>query len=255
MAVSWWGLSASGGGLSASENFLPGSSLSGSGTYDGATYSGSATYASANLTAVGYLYETVLGFGLTAAIAAFAGMAVGYASVAATNKSRRLAEDAGFLTQISFGFALLLPFLVVFVQPFAYNRDSSNAGASCGSGSTPCNSFWGSVSSGGATATWGAGIGWYLVVVAAILLLAAVVLLASSKPKLDTRDESLRAAPRGAVPLGYPTGSPAPQASETLPAVARSSPASTRFCPFCGTPNDREYSFCQKCGKTLPPPI
>jgi len=27
-----------------------------------------------------------------------------------------------------------------------------------------------------------------------------------------------------------------------------------RFCPYCGVQNSRDYSFCQKCGKPLPPP-
>ena len=77
-------------------------------------------------------------------------------------------------------FALILPLLLVFAQPWAYNVESSNAGASCGTGSNPCNSFWGSVTSGGVTATWGSGCGVVFAVVATILLLAALILFWAS---------------------------------------------------------------------------
>lgn len=29
----------------------------------------------------------------------------------------------------------------------------------------------------------------------------------------------------------------------------------TRPCPYCGTMNQRDWSFCQKCAKPLPPPL
>jgi hypothetical protein len=263
MTVPWWGFVISAGGATASVNFLPGSSYSGSGTYHGLTYSSSATYASANLSSVGVLYEAVLGLGLTSAIAAFAGMALGYVSAIGTVRLRRPVGIAAHLTDTSFVFALALPFLVVFIQPWAYNSDSSGAGASCGGGSNPCNSFWGSISSGGVTGTWGAGAGWYIALIATILLLVAAVLFWRSEPKLYTRDEILGVPPQRAAYQGYPPGLLTPTSAPSVtssvvyvqPAVTSSLPAPLRFCPFCGTSNGREYSYCQKCGQPLPPPL
>ncbi len=263
MVVSWWGVSISGGGATVSVNFLPGSSYSGSGTYNGITYSASATYTSANLTNVGFLYEAVLALGLFVAIAAFVGMALGYASAFGNFRSWRPAGIAETLTEVSFVFTLILPILIAIMQPWAYGVDTSNAKASCGAGSNLCNSFWGSVSSDGVTGTWGAGVGWYLAVVAAVLLAVAIGLFLTSEPKLYTREEILGASPQPAAPQGYPVGpSSAPYAQSVLqptvyaqPILAPTPPRSPRFCPFCGTTNAREYSYCQKCGKTLPPPI
>jgi hypothetical protein len=263
MLVSWWGITLTDGGTTASVNFLPGSSYSSSGTYKGGTFSGSGTYASANLSGVGILYETVLGAGLTSTIAAFAGMTLGFASASGTLRLRRPVGVADSLTTLSFVFALVLPILVVFAQPWAYNTDTSTAGASCGGGSNPCNSFWGSAASGGTTATWGADVGWYLVVVASILLLGALVLFWASDPPLHTRDEILGASPQDATPQVDPPVPMSPPSTQNVaqptvfkePALTPALPPSVRFCPFCGTPNDREYSYCQKCGKPLPSPI
>lgn len=263
MLVSWWGITITDGGTTASVNFLPGSSYSGSGTFNGETFSSSATYASVNLSGVGVLYEAVLGLGLTAAIVAFAGGALGCASAFGTVRLRRPVGIADTLTGVSFVFSLILPFVVVFVQPWALNTDFSNAGVSCGGGSNLCNSFWGSVTSGGITATWGADVGWYLTLVAITLLLAALVFFWASEPKFYTRDEILGATPQTAAPQGYNAGSltspyaqtVAPSTVYTPPSLTPVPPPQPRFCPFCGTPNNREYSYCQKCGKPLPPPI
>lgn len=273
MMVSWWELSLSGGGATATVNFLPGSSYSGSGAYNGITYSASATYASSKLTNVGYLYEAILGLGLTAAIAAFAGMALGYASAFGTSRPRHSVGIAADLTELSTALALALPVLTVFMQPWVYNLDTSNAGAPCGGGSTPCNSFWGSVSSGGVTATWGADVGWYLVVAAAALLVVAAVLFWASEPKLYTRDELLGASPQAAAPAqAYPAEPLSPPYSQYVapstvytqptsslapppppPAQAVPAQVAERYCPSCGAGNARASAFCESCGKPLPP--
>jgi len=72
-----------------------------------------------------------------------------------------------------------------------------------------------------------------------------------------------QAAPAYAPPPVAPTPGPAPApspppvpspASPPPPGVPPPPPPQNqRFCPYCGTPNLAEYSFCQKCSKQLPP--
>jgi len=63
------------------------------------------------------------------------------------------------------------------------------------------------------------------------------------------------------APAPAPTPPPPPPMQSPPPPAAPSSPPppppppNQRFCPYCGTPNLAEYSFCQKCSKQLPPVV
>jgi hypothetical protein len=255
--ATWWEVTVSAGGSSASVSFLPGSSYLGSGVYDKVTFSGSATYSSAMLSTVGVLYEVIFWVGLAAAVASFVGMALGYASAYGSARTRQPVGAADVLAFVSFAVALILPILIALLQPWAYNSDSSNSGISCGTGASPCNSFWGSVSSGGETGTSGAGVGWYLAILAAILLLVALVLFWKSEPKLYTLDQITAVSPQAAAVLGIQAGMSSPpfvQADAPPTTVTPVPSSASRFCPYCGFSNSREYTYCQKCGKALPPP-
>lgn len=42
----------------------------------------------------------------------------------------------------------------------------------------------------------------------------------------------------------------------TPSATSPSHPDTTpRYCPYCGVENSKDYSFCRKCGRPLPPPL
>jgi hypothetical protein len=254
MFVPWWGLTLSGGGATVSVNFLPGSSYSGSGTYNGITFSSSASYTSANLSRVGFLYEAVLGLGLTAAFLAFVGMGLGYASAYGTSRSRRPVGLADDLTGGSFMLAVLLPFLILFAQPWAYNNDASSAGASCGGGSNPCNSFWGSATSDGVTGTFGPGVGWYLAILAVILLLVAAILFWASQPRLYTRDELVGTPPQAAVPQSYPAGPLPPPYAQNFAGQAQLStytPGSNSVAASVPVASSPAVPNCPRCGTSL----
>lgn len=55
-------------------------------------------------------------------------------------------------------------------------------------------------------------------------------------------------------PGGHQSGDVVEGRSEAQP-INYSPDPRARPCPFCGIWNVREYSFCQKCGKPLPPPV
>lgn len=262
--VPWWSITVSSGGTSATVNFLPGSEYSGTGTYDGVTFTSANTYTSANLSQVGRLYEAVLGMGIVAAIAAFLSGAVGFAGAFGSRRPGGAATD---LALLSLAFALILPFLVVAIQPWAFTSDTNSSGSSCGGGSNPCNSFWGNVSSGGVTGTWGAGLGWYIDLAALVLLAIGFWLFLSSEPKRFTREEILAELSSAPFPATFDSiaavprpGTPdstagTPQSVPRTPGLAPPSDSSTtRFCPYCGLANKMDYSFCHRCGRLLPPP-
>ncbi len=97
-------------------------------------------------------------------------------------------------------------------QPGAFNADSTSGfgGSGCGNSPNPCTAFWGSVSAGGSTISWGADVGWYLAIAAAVLLLVAFIQLWSTRKMPYTRDEVAAASPYAMSAPAPPAGSPAP---------------------------------------------
>lgn len=57
----------------------------------------------------------------------------------------------------------------------------------------------------------------------------------------------------GAIPSRHPSGLLQTQSTGTTSLQGQGS--GQRPCPFCGTPNEREWAFCQRCAKGLPPPL
>jgi hypothetical protein len=244
MGVAWWGASVSGGGNAVTLGFLPGSSYTGTSGSTTAT----TTYTSANLIHVGQLYEAILGVGLLAALTGFAGMVLGYLGAFGLFKSRAFLKITLLLTIIPFVGAALLPGLVALGQPAAFNADGASGfaggGAGCGPSPNPCTSFWGSISAGGTTASWGADVGWYLSLAAAVLLFVALLQLVLTRRQPYTRDEIWSTTPHPApVPAPAAWLPPAPPSTESMsvaPAVVGAAPAVTQpvaaYCPRCGNP-------------------
>ncbi len=241
MAVSWWGASTTGAGASLEVGFLPGSSYFFSSSAGGGT-SGTQLYTNAGLVHVGHLYEAVLGVLVLATLAGFAAVVLGYLGAVGSFRSRVFLRVTLILTVISAGSAILLPALVAGAQPSSFTADGTTfggmAGAGCGTGTTPCNSFWGSVTAGGTTVSWGADVGWYLSVAAAVLLVLALVEL------LLTRKAPYTQAEVGGVP-----GSTSPAAGGSGPAA--SAPAAAPGASAAAAPPQGAGAYCPRCGNPM----
>ncbi len=242
LTVPWWGASLSGGGTSGTIGFVPGSSYFVTGTFGTGAAAGTYAYSSTGLLHVGELYEAVLGVGLLAILAGLAAMVLGYLGASGTFRSRKYLSMTLLLTLISLVGAALLPGMVALAQPAAFNADGSGfggtGGSGCGTGSNPCNSFWGSISGGGATYAWGAGVGWYLSIAAAVLLALALVQLITSRSQPYTRDEMWAASSR--PPTTLTLGDAAPPSPPGATSSGGGSPppgqSTTGYCPRCGNP-------------------
>ncbi|MCI4373009.1 MAG: hypothetical protein L3K02_05145 [Thermoplasmata archaeon] len=237
MAVSWWGASISGGGHATVIGFAPGSSYNAQGGFNGTVQQ---TYISAGLVHVGELYEAVLGIGLVATIAGLVSVVLSYLGAFASFKTRRTIPLSLLITLISLASAATLPILVALGQPGAFNADNTSGfgSAACGPSPNPCTAFWGSISAGGSTVSWGADVGWYLAVAAAVLLLVAFIQLWSVRNAPYARDE-VRAA--SAYMAALPSGSSAPPPTSSMgsatPATLSGAPSTTAsYCPRCGNP-------------------
>jgi len=256
LGLSWWGASVTEGGGTATLSFLPGSSYTGSGDLGNGSYSGSATYASAGLIQVGNLYEAIFGVTLLIAITSFVGMGLGYIGAFGTFRSRAPLYVALVLTIVSFLGAVLLPAVLAIGQPWAFTADSSSGvfggSGGCGTGANPCNSFWGSISSGGVSVIWGAGVGWYLALVAAVLLLIALIQLMAARRYPYTRDEIWTASYQKYVPQAYYAAALAPYPPSQLGAMAPPTPQV--YAPVTGSapaPSTPTASPCPRCGNPL----
>jgi hypothetical protein len=223
MGVSWWGASVSGGGHALVLGFMPGSSYF---SENGST-TASQTYVSDGLVHVGQLYEAILGLGLLAMLAGFLAALLGFLGAFGSLRSRKFLPVSLTITLVSFVATLITPILAALGQPSAFNADSTSGfgSSSCGPSPNPCTSFWGSMSQGGFTVSWGADVGWYLAIAAVVLLLVAFLQLWSTRKMPYTRSE-LWAAAHMAPATNLPPGSPTPPG----PVL------STASCPRCGKP-------------------
>jgi hypothetical protein len=228
--VSWWTANVSGGGTNETLYFLPGYSYSATGNAGMGVFSGSQTYAAAGFTHLGQLYEVVLWVGIVSLIAAFIAAILGYIGAFGVFRSRAGHRATLVLTVVSFVTAVLLPPLVTLGQPGAFAADSNGG---CGAGTSPCNSFWGSMTTDGVTSSWGADVGWYLALAAAVLVVVALVLFLSSRREPYTSGEIWAASAQPVAPSAYPApwGLAAPNPQDLPAAQAPTYPQYTSWVP------------------------
>ena len=237
MGVSWWGASVSGGGHATVLGFDPGSAFT---VQSGSNSSAQQSYISVGLVHVGQLYEAVLGIGLLATVAGLVSVVLSYLGAFAVFKSRRILPFTLVITLISLASAAILPGLVALGQPGAFNADNTSGfgRSACGPSPSPCTGFWGSVSAGGSTVSWGADVGWYLAIVAAVLLLVGLLLLWTVRKMPYTRYEArATSAYMATVPAGPNADSASSSPGSPAPVAPAGMPASTSaYCPRCGNP-------------------
>ncbi len=173
--TAWWTLSFNGVTFS----FFPGSSFTSSGF--GVTKT--QTYASSGLGPVGGLYDAMLALVIIAGILGIIAGLLGFvAGMGRLRENRR-----GMIKGLAIGamvLALVAVILAPAMQSWAFN-DSANGGSCSSMGlngsSSPCGSFWGSVSNHGSTVSWGGADGWYLALVAFVLTIVGLVLWRSNR--------------------------------------------------------------------------
>ncbi len=165
----------------------------------------SETYSSYQATNTGNLYASVQYLLL-------GGLALGVVGAIVSLLSRgrqRLVQPALILIILALIVALLAPIHLLLAQPGAIAQDYSTSGnGNLGGGSngtSPANSFWGSTSGSGATATWGPSPGWYLAVVGGVILIGGFALLFSGR-KPESMNWNWTAPPE--VASGGPAGGP-----------------------------------------------
>ncbi len=237
MAVSWWGFSSTGAGASETIQFYPGSTYW---TASSAAGTVSALYTTGGLVHVGQLYEAILGLGVTAAIAGFVATALGYLGVLAGPRGRAAARYTFLFALVGFVAAIVLPPLAAGAQPGALTTDgtATGGGGGCPSGSSPCSSFWGSLSANGVHVGWGADVGWYLAVVAIVLFFLALWQLWAARGQPWAPAPSWTPPPAAAPSPAAPVAAPAPQAAwaETNEPAGPQVPPNvpTGRCPRCG---------------------
>ncbi|MGI0155099.1 MAG: hypothetical protein ACREDE_03035 [Thermoplasmata archaeon] len=266
LATPWWSYSASAGGNSESVNFLPGSNYN----ITCAGHCGGFSAGSFPYTAIGGslggLYEGVLI--LVALSAVLTGLAALFGGLRVLGRSR--APNARRWAFLGSGIAavVLLGAIVwtASAQPGAFPAGSALTGSGSG-GASPATSFWGSNPAG--SASWGAGVGWYLALASVVLIIVVIgmlLVLDRQRPREPERRTSATAAPPGAVaytappyasPSTGPTvtrpplernGASAPT-PEALPPPAEDESKTMVPCPNCGTSNlvrSRTCSYCQR---------
>ncbi len=149
--------------------FLPGGSLTGSGSSGTAT----ATYASVGFGPVGALYESVLAMALAVTVLTLIGGSVGV--VAAWGKIRNPRGKGMLRGLIISGLVVALASLIIVPPLQPYTLSQSSGGCSGYGSESPCNSFWGAGATGGVSSSWGANLGFYLMAAAAILLVVSLL--------------------------------------------------------------------------------
>ena len=198
----WWYLTDH-AGTSSEVAYYPG------GQYyvEGGGGGGPVPYGTYGLGSIGELYGALLVALLLLTLVSWvlAGFAVARArGRAGTAESRRLATAGLVASALLAG---LLALIVPLLQPWIYSE--ANPGGSCSSAgpSSPCASFWGSSTTGGAASVWGAGGGWWLDVTVAGLLGVALVLGGAAWPRPDAVPRGTPAGPGRSDRLGPAAGS------------------------------------------------
>jgi hypothetical protein len=254
----WWTLTVSGGTITGSLSFLPGNSYTSSANGSTASF----LYANQGLGPVGVLYEGILALAIVlmilALLAAFIGIAASLGRISNATRYYTIRNLVIVLIIISLFLVIIVPVL----QPTLFHN--SNPSGICmanGGVQTPCNSFWGSVTSDGEKLNWGSDVGWYLAIATVVLLFVGTFVWRSAYS--ETWGRATTSVPISVVgSAGSYASSGGPQYQPTAALGSVSAPAvqlqsaspAERYCPSCGTGNARAFAFCQKCGMALPPP-
>lgn len=198
LATPWWTYSVGfGNGGSNSFAFYPGAdySVACSGSGCGGLPSGSEAYGSHGLAAVGNLYGTVLGVTAAAIVCVILSIALAVVALVRRRRDRRPFVLAGVLAVAGFLLVVGAVAGVVASQPSALGQ---GAGGIPTAAPSPAASFWGSCQSGGSgsggacagsgsgpseSASWGAGLGWYLALAGAVTWLVGLVGLFRRPPR------------------------------------------------------------------------
>lgn len=206
------------GGEQIAINFLPGSNiqllcLTGCGSE---VSSVEVSYASESLNSTAVLYEGILaGVVIATVLAALAGAfgVVGAMGLPLSRKHYRLSA------LLSVAPALILLGLVVGLasgQTGVFARDASPIlGCDATGIATPCNSFWGSATSSGASIVWGGGVGWYAAIVGGVLLLIGSFLYYRTRPQ--SFGECLLPAPTPTTSMAAPAGAAPTEVGPSIP--------------------------------------
>ncbi len=95
-----------------------------------------------------------------------------------------------------------------------------------------------------------------------VLTVAGLIVVLIGLSRFQSVDPILRGASATSHPEDRFTASDAwtlyarKRAVRTSPDLSSAQSSTTnRHCPFCGRENSRDYKFCRKCGKSLPPPL
>jgi len=257
MLSPWWSMNGTLVGFLTSETFsfgfLPGSSTSVIANGNSA----SVTYASVGWGPVGTLYEGVLAIGIAVMLLSLIGGVLAF--IASIGRIRNPSAYRAIRNSIIVVgvLAIVAVAMVPVAQPYAFGQ--SSGGCSSTGVSSPCSSFWGSLSeSNGTTVSWGADVGWYLGISAGVLSYAglAIWLWSVSDPwGRPSPPPATYTGPTPSYPASGPTYTPVAPSAPTYPSTAPPQlvPAE-RYCTACGTGNSRVARFCARCGGVLPPP-
>ena len=220
LGTAWWSYASSGGGGSISLGFVPGGDYVVTCTNCGGFASGSFSYGNFG-GSLGGLYEALLGLmGLAVALTALAAI---IAVLSAMGRRTGWWQRSGsfILVFVAVFATLIATVAVVTAQPGAFGPNSTFQGLGPGNAS-PTTSFWGTDAAG--TASWGAGIGWYLALASGVLLVVITVLLVvlgHARLRVPER-ETRSAAPVAPTLHGYtppPTAAPYARPVATRPPI------------------------------------
>lgn len=267
VSTPFWSYTETGGGITVTQQFFPGSewkeTCSGSGCPTGTvtcTYSSSGGGCPA-LTNTGNLYGGVYGLIVGAIVLGFIAGILSLMGALAISFGRIQMLLVWLLVLVAFALAIAGPMWALGGQPGALTSDYS--GSAC-TGTSPCNSFFGSScpsgSPSGTSCNWGAGIGWYMAIAGFALLLVGFFFLFITRRDPFTIQEIMAAQSAGMLsPTGAATGAVAPVAAwgaapAAAPAAAYgaqpayAAPAAAPAAPAAGgapgpAPN------CAKCGR------
>ncbi len=220
----WWTLTTQAGPESATLDFLPGADFTATAQNGTLSLHETGSYASEGLGALAGLYEAALYATLAAAALALLGGALALATESHRLRGGARGHGVTALGLVAFLLATAMVAGVVLEQPGQYA--AADPGGECSGPSTnavqsPCNSFWGSISGGNATATWGGALGWDLALAGAILAgVGGAMWWAGLENPWERDPEGLRlfspARPGGAGPAATSPG--------IAPAVPRDAP-------------------------------
>jgi hypothetical protein len=209
LGTAWWSYDGSASGKTESLNFVPGSSyyVTCSGTGCGGFSAGTFPYTVLG-GSVGGMYITVLSLMIVAVV--LTGLVALFAVLGALGRGSIRMQSTTVL--ILKGTAILILFATLIWTATGQSSTFPPGQLFAGTGSTgasPDTSFWGSASTPGASAAWGAGPGWYLALTTVVLLCGVLVLL----PWVGRRREAgarAHVAPARIAPMTSSVSSPPP---------------------------------------------